>query len=56
MFDLRGIIDHVNDALVVGVPDEKWGQAVTAVVELAGGANVGEAELRTHVRERGRFR
>ena len=27
----------VEDALVVGVPDEKWGQAVTGVVRLAPG-------------------
>lgn len=41
----------VEDALVVGLPDEKWGQAVTAVVELAPGATFDEAALRDHVRE-----
>jgi fatty-acyl-CoA synthase len=41
----------VEDALVVGVPDEKWGQAVTAVVELRAGAGFDEAALRGHVRE-----
>jgi fatty-acyl-CoA synthase len=41
----------VEDALVVGVPDEKWGQAVTGVVTLARDANFDEAALRTHVRE-----
>ncbi|MCA8900376.1 MAG: acyl-CoA synthetase [Hyphomonas sp.] len=29
----------VKDALVVGVPDDKWGQAITAVVELDGHAD-----------------
>ncbi|MEE8310819.1 MAG: acyl-CoA synthetase, partial [Candidatus Binatia bacterium] len=42
---------RVEDALVIGLPDEKWGQAVTAVVELAPGAMLDEAALRGHVRE-----
>jgi fatty-acyl-CoA synthase len=41
----------VADATVVGLPDEKWGEAVTGVVELRAGAEVGEQELRDHVRE-----
>ncbi|MBV8978884.1 MAG: acyl-CoA synthetase [Alphaproteobacteria bacterium] len=40
----------VEDALVLGVPDEKWGQAVTGVVVLARGAAFDEAALRAHVR------
>jgi fatty-acyl-CoA synthase len=40
----------VEDALVVGVPDEKWGQAVTGVVEVAPGARFDEGVLRAHVR------
>lgn len=40
----------VEDALVVGIPDEKWGQAVTGVVKLADGAAFDEDELRMHVR------
>lgn len=43
--------DDVEDALVVGIPDEKWGNAVTAVVELSAGADFDEATLRSHVRE-----
>jgi fatty-acyl-CoA synthase len=42
----------VDDALVVGLPDEKWGQAVTAVVQLHPGRPFDEAGLRAHVRER----
>ncbi|MDJ0921377.1 MAG: acyl-CoA synthetase [Henriciella sp.] len=40
----------VRDALVVGVPDEQWGQAVTGVVELADGADLDEDALRAFVR------
>ncbi|MBE9539944.1 MAG: acyl-CoA synthetase [Proteobacteria bacterium] len=40
----------VDDALVFGVDDEKWGQAVTAVVLLAGEQALGDGELRNHVR------
>ena len=42
----------VEDALVLGVPDDKWGQAVTALVKLAPGAAFDEQELRAHVRDR----
>jgi fatty-acyl-CoA synthase len=42
----------VRDAVVVGVPDEKWGEAVTALVELEAGRSAGEEELRAFVRER----
>ncbi|MEO1361790.1 MAG: acyl-CoA synthetase, partial [Pseudomonadota bacterium] len=44
--------DSVRDALVVGVPDDKWGQSVTGVVELADGATADEDELRAFVRTR----
>jgi acyl-CoA synthetase (AMP-forming)/AMP-acid ligase II len=42
----------IEDALVVGAPDEKWGQSVTGVVELRAGADFDEADLRNHVRLR----
>ena len=42
----------VEDALVVGVPDERWGQAVTGLVELRAEAAFDEAALREHVRTR----
>jgi len=35
----------VHDAVVVGLPDERFGQAITAVVEPAAGASPSEAEL-----------
>ena len=38
-------IDGVVDCLVVGVDDETWGQAVTAVAALAPGATVSEDEV-----------
>jgi acyl-CoA synthetase (AMP-forming)/AMP-acid ligase II len=40
----------IEDALVVGLPDEKWGQAVTGVVRLSDGASLDEEALRAHVR------
>jgi fatty-acyl-CoA synthase len=42
----------VADALVIGLPDEKWGESVTGVVTLDAGKRASEQELRAHVRER----
>jgi 3-oxocholest-4-en-26-oate---CoA ligase len=38
----------IEDALVVGVPDEKWGQSITAVVVASG--DFDEEGIRAHVR------
>jgi acyl-CoA synthetase (AMP-forming)/AMP-acid ligase II len=43
-------VDGVVDCLVVGVDDEKFGQAVAAVVSLAGGASVSESDIITAVK------
>jgi acyl-CoA synthetase (AMP-forming)/AMP-acid ligase II len=42
----------VADAAVVGVPDERFGEAITAMVEPNPGATVDEAALIAHVKER----
>ncbi|MEI2704004.1 MAG: AMP-binding protein [Ilumatobacteraceae bacterium] len=39
----------VHDAAVVGVPDERFGEAVTALVEAEAGATIDEPELIAHV-------
>lgn len=40
----------VLDALVVGTPDPRWGEAVTAVVQLRTGASLDEKALQAHCR------
>jgi len=40
----------VNDAAVVGVPDERFGEAITALVEPHEGGTIDEAALIAHVR------
>ena len=42
----------IEDALVVGVADEKWGQAVTAVVHLTAGETLDEPAVKEHVRSK----
>ena len=42
----------VREAAVVGVPDERWGEAAHAFVTLTPGANMGARELQTYCRGR----
>jgi acyl-CoA synthetase (AMP-forming)/AMP-acid ligase II len=42
----------IEDALVLGMADEKWGQAVTAVISVSGAAVVSLDQLKSHVRQR----
>jgi fatty-acyl-CoA synthase len=50
----QALMQHpdVQDCAVVGLPDEKWGERVTAVVQLRSGAVVSQAQLRAFARER----
>jgi len=43
---------YVQDCAVVGLPDEKWGERIEAVVQLLPGRHVDAAELTAFVKER----
>jgi 3-oxocholest-4-en-26-oate---CoA ligase len=42
----------IQDAVAVGVPDDKWGEAICAMVEPVPGATVDEADVIAHVKSR----
>ena len=44
--------ESVAEVAVIGVPDEKWGETVKALVVLEGGHDVAEQDLIDHCRER----
>ena len=44
--------DAVVDAVAVGIPDEKFGEAITAVVELAPGSSFDEGAIVVHVKDK----
>jgi acyl-CoA synthetase (AMP-forming)/AMP-acid ligase II len=50
----RALTDHpaVMDAAVFGIPDDKWGESVKAVVELYDGQDASPGELIAWCRER----
>jgi fatty-acyl-CoA synthase len=43
--------DSVYDAVVVGVPDEKFGEAITAIVEAKRDQTLDDATLIAHVKQ-----
>ena len=49
--DVLKALPQVVDAIVVGIPDDRLGQAVAAVVQRAHGASLSDVDLRTAVRE-----
>lgn len=42
----------IREAAVVGMPDEKWGEVVTAFIVLEEGAVLGEQEAKMHCRQK----
>jgi long-chain acyl-CoA synthetase len=41
---------QVADCAVFGIPDEDYGEAVCAVVQLQPGVDIGEQDIKTHLR------
>jgi fatty-acyl-CoA synthase len=50
----QAVMKHpaVQDCAVIGLPDDKWGERVTAVVQLHPGQSVTEADIRAFVKAR----
>jgi fatty-acyl-CoA synthase len=50
----QALLEHpdVQDCAVVGLPDEKWGERITAVLQLHSGASVEPVEVKAFVKAR----
>jgi fatty-acyl-CoA synthase len=50
----RALMAHpgVQDCAVIGLPDEKWGERVVAVLQALPGVELDAAEVQTFVKER----
>jgi acyl-CoA synthetase (AMP-forming)/AMP-acid ligase II len=44
-------LDGVEDCAVIGIPDEKWGEAITAVIETKPGVRLDEQAVIRHCKE-----
>jgi 3-oxocholest-4-en-26-oate---CoA ligase len=52
--EVEGVLvghEHVYDAIVVGVPDDRWGERVTAVVQPTPGADITQDDLVAYCKE-----
>jgi long-chain acyl-CoA synthetase len=49
--EVEDVLSQHADVAVVGVPDERWGEAVKAVVVRREGSSVGEEDIITFARE-----
>ena len=49
----QALMEHpaIQDCAVIGLPDETWGERVTAVVQLHSGQSVTESEVRAFVKD-----